>query len=83
MWLHAEIKLEILYRKWKPGCLLVCQWFAWPFLSPSIVFAPNCCFFISTLLISQPYVEYSQDKAVSNEDSCKIETFLSEAANRG
>lgn len=53
------------------------------FLSPSSVFAPNCCFFISTLLISQPYVEDSQDKAVSNEDSCKIETFLSEAANRG
>lgn len=53
------------------------------FLSPTSVFAPNGCFLISTLLISQPYVGDWKDKGVSNEDSCKIETFLSEVANRG
>lgn len=47
------------------------------------VFAPNCCFLISTLLIFQPCVKESKDKGESNGGFCKIGTFCQKLPTEG
>lgn len=87
----VDINTDVVTCKYKVGitlyeteagvfsCLSV---ICWDFLSPASVFAPNCCFLISSLLMSQLNVEGCKDKGERSEDFCKIETFLSEVANR-